>query len=54
MKACPYRADFYKKLGPDQAKVDKQMKGWLDALEKIVNDMKAVYANNTKAYGGQV
>ena len=54
MKACPYRADFYKKLGDDQAKVDKQMTVWLDALEKIVDDMKSVYANNAKVYGGQV
>lgn len=54
MKACPYRADFYKKLGPDQTKVDTQMTAWLDALEKIVEDMKTVYASNAKAYGGQV
>jgi hypothetical protein len=54
MRACPYRAEFYKKLGDDQAKVDKQMTAWLDALEKIVEDMRSVYASNAKAYGGQV
>ncbi|KAI5850648.1 glycolipid transfer protein domain-containing protein [Tricharina praecox] len=36
MKACPYRADFYKKLGDDQAAVETKMKEWLAALEKIV------------------
>ncbi|KAA8911550.1 glycolipid transfer protein-like protein HET-C2 [Sphaerosporella brunnea] len=36
MKACPYRDDFYKKLGDDQAKVLEQLREWLEALEKIV------------------
>jgi hypothetical protein len=36
MKACPYRVDFYKKLGDDQEKVSAQMKEWLAALDKIV------------------
>jgi hypothetical protein len=49
MKACPYRADFYKKLGDDQSKVETQMHAWLDSLEKIVNEMKIVYV--TKGYG---
>ena len=49
MKACPYRVDFYKKLGDDKAKVDNQMTAWLDALEHIVNEMKTVYV--TKGYG---
>ena len=49
MKACPYRTEFYKKLGDDKTKVDEQMIGWLDALESIVTDMKMVYV--TKGYG---
>jgi hypothetical protein len=49
MKACPYRVDFYKKLGNDQSKVDKQMADWLDALERIVTEMTTVYV--TKGYG---
>jgi len=49
MKACPYRVDFYKKLGDDQSKVDTQMKAWLNALERIVNDMKTEYV--VKGYG---
>jgi len=35
MKACPYRADFYKKLGNDENEVKKQLEEWLKALESI-------------------
>ena len=33
MKACPYRADFYKKLGENEAEVNAQFEEWLAALE---------------------
>lgn len=33
MKACPYRADFYKKLGSNQVKVSEQLEEWLTSLE---------------------
>lgn len=33
MKACPYRADFYKKLGTNQDKVSVQLEEWLTSLE---------------------
>ncbi|RLV89482.1 Pleckstrin y domain-containing family A member [Spathaspora sp. JA1] len=36
MKACPYRKDFFAKLGADQDKVEQQLKTWLEALEEIV------------------
>lgn len=36
MKACPYRKDFFEKLGADQTKVEEQLKTWLKALEDIV------------------
>ena len=36
MKACPYRKDFYAKLGENQEKVVAQLKEWLEAFEKIV------------------
>lgn len=49
MKACPYRAEFFKKLGDDQSKVDKQMLAWLNALERIVSEMKTEYVS--KGYG---
>jgi len=33
MKACPYRVDFYKKLGEDATEVNTQLGEWLTALE---------------------
>jgi hypothetical protein len=36
MKACPYRKDFFERLGQDQEKVLAQLKEWLEALERIV------------------
>lgn len=36
MKACPYRQDFYLKLGDDQEKVKQQLEEWLVALERII------------------
>jgi len=41
MSACPYRKDFYSKLGSDQEKVSSQLKAYLAALEKIVQIIKA-------------
>ena len=49
MKACPYRVDFYKKLGDDKEEVNKQMTAWLDALDRIVSEMTTVYS--TEKYG---
>lgn len=36
MSATPYRADFYKKLGEDNSKVQAELDKWLSALEKDV------------------
>ncbi|GAC99428.1 hypothetical protein PHSY_007029 [Pseudozyma hubeiensis SY62] len=44
MKACPYRKDFYAKLGEPQSKVEEELEKWLAALEKIVAHMKSFYA----------
>ncbi|KAK3903124.1 hypothetical protein C8A05DRAFT_43605 [Staphylotrichum tortipilum] len=41
MSACPYRKDFYNKLGADEAKVHEEMRAYLAALENIVNILKA-------------
>lgn len=41
MSACPARADFYKKLGDDEAKVQELMTGYLSSLDKIVGILKA-------------
>lgn len=40
MGACPYRKDFYAKLGSDPAKVAEEMKKYLAALEKNVTILK--------------
>ncbi|KAI2619150.1 het-c [Hypoxylon sp. NC1633] len=40
MSACPYRKDFYPKLGGDQAKVASELRVYLAALENIVGILK--------------
>ncbi|OTB01079.1 hypothetical protein M426DRAFT_323733 [Hypoxylon sp. CI-4A] len=40
MSACPYRKDFYPKLGDDQANVAAELRTYLAALEKIVGILK--------------
>jgi len=40
MSACPYRKDFYAKLGSDQEKVMSELRIWLKALETQVNILK--------------
>jgi len=45
MKACPYRKDFYAKLGSDEAKVNEELDKWLTALDKILKRMNAFYEN---------
>jgi hypothetical protein len=42
MKACPYRATFYAKLGPPEANVDEELQKWLAALEAIIAQLEAV------------
>lgn len=44
MSACPYRKDFYAKLGSDQDKVASQLRVYLAALEKIVGILKEFLA----------
>ncbi|CAG8439574.1 10891_t:CDS:2 [Ambispora gerdemannii] len=43
MKACPYRADFYKKLGEDQELVQQKLAAWLTALEAVVARLNSFY-----------
>jgi len=45
LKATPYRADFYKKLGDDQTKVHSELQTWLSALEKDVAIIQKFYAD---------
>lgn len=41
MSACPYRKDFYIKLGSDEEKVKEELREYLAALDKIVAILKA-------------
>lgn len=45
MSACPYRKDFYVKLGSDEAKVQEELKEYLAALENIVKVLKEFLAS---------
>lgn len=40
MSACPYRKDFYSKLGSDEAKVQSELTVYLASLDKIVGILK--------------
>lgn len=40
MSACPYRKDFYAKLGDNDAKVTEELQVYLTALAKIVGILK--------------
>jgi hypothetical protein len=46
MKACPYRDDFYKKIGVINDAAIAQMKQWLDALENIISIIQKVFEAN--------
>jgi hypothetical protein len=45
MSACPYRKDFYAKLGSDPEKVIAQLRPYLAALDKIVAILKQFLAS---------
>lgn len=44
MKACPYRKDFYAKIGAVTDAALELMKNWLAALESIIAKINAVFA----------
>lgn len=44
MSACPYRKDFYPKLGADQSAVTVELGAYLAALEKVVGILKGFQA----------
>ena len=48
MTQCPYRKDFYAKLGDDVEKVTSQMREYLKALENIVAILMA-FVNSKEA-----
>lgn len=45
MSACPYRKDFYARLGDDDAKIQAELLEYLAALEKIVGILKDFLAS---------
>jgi hypothetical protein len=49
MKACPYRATFYPKLGSPTDVVMPKLEAWLSALEEIVKKEEGVF--KAGAYG---
>lgn len=51
MKACPYRKDFFEKLGSDQDKVDKELRTWLEALNNIVKIIMDFFASGNYGKG---
>ena len=51
MKACPYRKDFYAKLGSDQTAVSADLERWLAALEKIVQQLQTFYESGNYGKG---
>lgn len=50
MKACPYRKDFYEKLGSPQETVLSEGEAWVAALEKIVAQIQAFLPEYTSAF----
>ncbi|KWU46597.1 glycolipid transfer protein [Rhodotorula sp. JG-1b] len=51
MKACPYRKDFYAKLGPPTAPVDEELSKWNSALGEIIARLEAFYEKGNHAKG---
>ncbi|EFQ30554.1 glycolipid transfer protein [Colletotrichum graminicola] len=50
MSACPYRKDFYAKLGSDQTKVADELRVYLAALDKIVGILKGFLSSKDAKY----
>ncbi|KAG2201883.1 hypothetical protein INT46_006693 [Mucor plumbeus] len=46
MKACPYRKDFYEKIGVLTDAAFAQMKQWVEALENIIKIIQGVFQAN--------
>ncbi|KAF0436934.1 glycolipid transfer protein [Gigaspora margarita] len=42
IKACPYRHEFFKKLGDNQEKVYQQYESWLSSIEEIIRRLLAL------------
>ena len=51
MLACPYRKDFFEKLGADQTVVMEKLTAWLAALERIVSIIFTFFENGNYGKG---
>jgi hypothetical protein len=51
MKACPYRKDFYAKLGPPTAPVDAELSKWLASLGSIIERLEKFYETGGHSKG---
>lgn len=49
MKACPYRLEFYTKLGASPG--NPEMTAWIEGLGKIVAQVQAFYEKGDYAKG---
>lgn len=52
MKACPYRKDFYQKIGVLTDAALEVMKTWLQALETILATINAVFKEHPEYIKG--
>lgn len=51
MKACPYRKDFFDKLGDDLNKINEQLEEWVSNLEKIVDEIMKFFESGNYGKG---
>lgn len=51
MKACPYRKDFFDKLGNDLAKVNEQLLEWVTSLETVVEEIMKFFESGNYGKG---
>ncbi|KAG0174784.1 hypothetical protein DFQ28_004480 [Apophysomyces sp. BC1034] len=52
MKACPYRKDFYEKIGVLDDEAVAVMRGWLDALKAIIKTIQAIFKSHPEYIKG--
>ncbi|KAG0682613.1 hypothetical protein C6P40_000287 [Pichia californica] len=51
MKACPYRKDFFEKLGNDLTKVNEQLLAWVSSLESVVEEIMKFFESGNYGKG---
>ncbi|CAI2161450.1 7643_t:CDS:2 [Funneliformis geosporum] len=48
MSCCPYRKEFFEKLGEDQEKVNRQFEEWLISFEKVIEILNNFYKDGER------